>query len=160
MRGKAKHPHSRGMRAAPAASVGVDPLAAPAARAEALSEMDEAIARLLAERGAGAAGGAFLLDQPRREAGRLPVHAIRGDAMRRAGILAGDVLEVDAARAPREGDVVVVSSGLDGCEARRAVAGESGILLRREGSDAPDIDPARPGLWTIHGVARRLTREL
>ena len=132
-------------------------LATPEGRAMALSEMDSAISRLVADHGRDPER--FMLEK-RQSPLPSPIYRIVGDAMRDEGILDGDRVEVDKLRVAKAGDVVIVSSTAGRIEARRAAQAECGLVLKTRGPGGVEIDPATDAGWTILGVARRLTRDL
>lgn len=131
-------------------------LATPDGRRDALSQMDIAISRVLAEHAQG--DSRFLLERRREPLPPLE-YRISGDAMRAAGILEGDRVDVDPRAIAKHGDLVLVSRQQGCFEARWAVVAGFSSKLRGERPATEAIDPAAPGLWTIHGVVRRIVRD-
>jgi len=150
-------PHGFHGAAPPIADAFGASLATPEGRSAALSEMDDAIARLLSDYGEDR--GRFLLDRRAEAPPASARYRIRGDAMRSAGIIEGDQVEIDAAAAAGPGDLVLVSKEAGRYEARRARLGVDGLRLEAEPPIEESIDPGEPGLWAIHGVIRQVVRD-
>lgn len=77
---------------------------------------------------------------------------VSGGSMENAGISDGDELLVDRSKRPRDGDVVVAV--LDGqLTVKRLLLTASGVRLRAESSEHPDVVVSELSELTIWGVA-------